>query len=42
VTCGPRAQPETVVLTWRLEEPPVQGRVGVAVAVEFVPRGYVP
>jgi hypothetical protein len=42
VTCGPRTQPETVVLTWRRDEPPVQGRVGVAVALEFVPRGYVP
>jgi len=42
VACGSRPQPETVVLTWRREEPPVQGRVGVAVAIEFVPRGYVP
>lgn len=42
VACGPRPQPETVVLTWRRDEPPVTGRVGVAVAIEFVPRGYVP
>jgi tetratricopeptide (TPR) repeat protein len=42
VACGSRPQPETVVLTWRREEPPVQGRVGIAVALEFVPRGYVP
>src|SRR5262245_39327037 len=42
VACGSRSQPETVVLTWRREEPPVPGRVGVAVALEFVPRGYVP
>jgi len=42
VTCGVRTQPETVVLTWRPAETPVQGRVGVAVALEFVPRGYVP
>jgi tetratricopeptide (TPR) repeat protein len=40
--CGPRAQPDTVYLTWRREETPVAGRVGVALALEFLPRGYVP
>jgi tetratricopeptide (TPR) repeat protein len=42
IGCGPRAQPDTVYLTWRREETPVGGRVGVAVALEFLPRGYVP
>src|SRR4029453_3119912 len=40
--CGPRARPDTVYLTWRREETPVAGRVGVALALEFLPRGYVP
>jgi tetratricopeptide (TPR) repeat protein len=42
VACGPAPQPDTVVLTWRPDDPPVQGRIGVALAVEFVPPGYVP
>ena len=42
IACGPRAQPDTVYLTWRRDDPLVAGRVGVAVALEFLPRGYVP
>jgi tetratricopeptide (TPR) repeat protein len=42
MSCGSRTAPDTVYLTWRGDETPVAGRVGVAVSLEFLPRGYVP
>jgi tetratricopeptide (TPR) repeat protein len=42
IACGPRALPDTVYLTWRRDPAPVAGRVGVAISLEFLPRGYVP
>jgi hypothetical protein len=46
VACGARATPETVYLTWRIAEQPrrlgTAVIVGEAVAVEFLPRDYVP
>jgi tetratricopeptide (TPR) repeat protein len=42
VSCGSRMVPDTVYLTWRRDQTPVAGRVGIAVSLEFLPRGYVP
>ena len=42
MSCGPRTVPDTVYLTWLPDETPVAGRVGLAVSLEFLPRGYVP
>jgi hypothetical protein len=45
VSCGPRIPPDTVYLTWRMAKPRVEAGVtivGEAVAVEFVPLGYLP
>jgi tetratricopeptide (TPR) repeat protein len=40
VSCGRRAAPETVYVTWRAGGPP--GTAGRAVAVEFLPAGFKP
>jgi tetratricopeptide (TPR) repeat protein len=42
VGCGSRVPPDAVYLTWRPDRTPVAGRAGVAVSLEFLPRGYVP
>jgi hypothetical protein len=42
MSCGPRTAPDTVYLTWRPDQTSVPGRVGIAVSLEFLPRGYVP
>jgi tetratricopeptide (TPR) repeat protein len=42
VSCGSRIPPDTIYLTWRRDPAPVAGRAGVAVSIEFLPRGYVP
>jgi len=42
MSCGSRTVPDTVYLTWRPDQTPVAGRVGIAVSLEFLPRGYVP
>jgi len=45
LACGARTPADTVLLTWRMKAPTQAGAatiVGDAVAVEFVPRGYVP
>jgi tetratricopeptide (TPR) repeat protein len=42
IGCGVRATPDTVLLTWRRDDPPVPGRAGTAVAIEFLPKDYVP
>ncbi len=45
VSCGTRIPPDVVFLTWRMPSPtrPAQpGIVGEAVALEFVPRDYIP
>jgi tetratricopeptide (TPR) repeat protein len=42
ITCGVREPPDTVLLTWRRDDPPVAGRVGTAVALEFLPKDYAP
>jgi tetratricopeptide (TPR) repeat protein len=45
LACGARTPADTVLLTWRMKAPTQPGAatlVGDAVAVEFVPRGYVP
>ena len=42
INCGSRTVPDTVYMTWRADATPVAGRVGVAVSLEFLPRGYVP
>jgi tetratricopeptide (TPR) repeat protein len=45
VACGKREPPDTVYLTWRLATPRTENGstiVGDAIAVEFVPRGYIP
>lgn len=40
VSCGRRAAPESVYVTWRADGPP--GTTGRAVAVEFLPAGFKP
>jgi tetratricopeptide (TPR) repeat protein len=44
IACGPRSEPDTVYLTWRRADAAqhAAGLVGTAVAVEFVPRDYLP
>ena len=42
ISCGSRTAPDAVYMTWRADATPVAGRVGVAVSLEFLPRGYVP
>lgn len=42
VVCGARPRPESVFLTWIPDRSPSNGRDGVAVAVEFLPKDYVP
>ena len=42
ISCGSRIPPDTIYLTWRRDPTPVTGRAGVAVSLEFLPRGYVP
>src|SRR5438094_663847 len=44
IACGPRAEPDAVYLTWRRADAAQRaaGIVGTAVAVEFVPRDYLP
>jgi hypothetical protein len=42
ISCGARTSPDGVYMTWREDATPVAGRVGIAVALEFLPRGYVP
>jgi len=45
LACGPRSTPEVVFLTWRIATPSPTTRPGVvgeAVALEIVPRDYVP
>jgi hypothetical protein len=42
IKCGSRTIPDTVYLTWRPDQPPVTGRAGVAISLEFLPKGYVP
>jgi hypothetical protein len=42
VGCGPHAPPDKVYLTWRADASGSDGSVGTAVALEFVPRNYVP
>ncbi|PYQ76498.1 MAG: hypothetical protein DMG01_16800, partial [Acidobacteria bacterium] len=44
IACGPRTEPDTVYLTWRRADAAQRaaGLLGTAVAVEFVPRDYLP
>jgi tetratricopeptide (TPR) repeat protein len=45
IACGRREPADTVYMTWRLATPREENGstiVGVAIAVEFVPRGYTP
>lgn len=42
IACGSRTLPDTVFLTWKPDATPVTGRAGIAVSLEFLPRGYVP
>jgi len=42
VSCGSRTVPDAVYMTWRGDATPVAGRVGIAVSLEFLPKGYVP
>ena len=42
ISCGSRTVPDTVYMTWRVDATPVAGRVGIAVSLEFLPKGYVP
>jgi hypothetical protein len=42
ISCGSRAVPDALYMTWRPDATPVAGRVGIAVSLEFLPRGYVP
>jgi hypothetical protein len=34
--------PDAVYMTWRVDATPVAGRAGIAVSLEFLPKGYVP
>jgi tetratricopeptide (TPR) repeat protein len=42
IGCGSRTVPDAVYMTWRVDAPPIAGRAGIAVSLEFLPRGYVP
>jgi tetratricopeptide (TPR) repeat protein len=42
IKCGSRIIPDTVYLTWRPDQPPITGRAGLAISLEFLPKGYVP
>ncbi len=43
VACGARNPPDNVLLTWRLEAATCTGAPRkIVVAVEFLPKGYVP
>ena len=42
INCGSRTVPDAVYMTWRGDATPVAGRVGIAVSLEFLPKGYVP
>jgi tetratricopeptide (TPR) repeat protein len=42
IACGSRIPPDTIYMTWRPDATPVAGRAGIAVALEFLPTGYVP
>jgi tetratricopeptide (TPR) repeat protein len=42
LACGSRTPPDPVFLTWRPDPAAAAPRVGTAVAVEFLPKDYVP
>ena len=42
IPCGPRAAPQAVYLTWSPSSTAGDGIIGTAVAIEFLPDGFVP